>query len=198
MAGSGRTAEFGTKVAIRIEFYTGSYHASGDIEVSRWHITDLLNDKARPSIIIDNAIREPLPQIVQPGEQPLARATPILQIAKQAIILAVPHETMNLAAARQQYIAALYQERSQATAIVVCPPFELKGIVHLRRGFQVKNGFDELATDFIPVTELEATYIPDARIRINSEFAVINRQRAELVVLTDDGPKKMARGFRTE
>ena len=191
-----RLAEFGAKVAIRVELYTRSYHASGDIEVSRWHVTDVLNDKTRPSLVIDNAIREPLPQLVAGGSEGLARATPYLQVAKTAIILAVPHENSSVALARQQYISALYEERTQAEAIVISPPFEIRGTIHLRRAFQAKYVMDELPNEFIPMTDIEATYVPDPRLRVNSEFAIVNRPLAELLSLTEEGPRKLGRGFR--
>jgi hypothetical protein len=196
MAGSNRLAEFGTKIPVRIELYTRSYHASGDMEVSRWHITDVMNDKIRPTLTIENAIREPLPQMIHTGDEGLARATPYLQIAKTAIVLAVPHENTSLASARQQYINALYQERAQAEAIVIAPPFEVRATVHLRRAFQIRTALDEMPNEYIPVTDMEAVYIPDPRLRINAEFAVINRPLAELFSLTDDGPRRVGRGFR--
>jgi hypothetical protein len=107
-------------------------------------------------------------------------------------VLAVPHDSVELAGSRQQYITALYAERTQAEAIVIAPPFEIKGTVHLRRAFQQ----NELPNEYIPITGLDATYIPDPRLRISADFAVINRPLAELFSLTDEGPRRTGRGFR--
>ncbi|HZT08239.1 MAG TPA: hypothetical protein VFC51_14540 [Chloroflexota bacterium] len=198
MTASSRLSEYTARTPIRVEFYTRSYHASGDIEVARWHVADVMNDKVRPFLLMENSVREPLGPAPQVGGEALARATEYLQLAKAAVVLAIPHDNPQHALARQQYLAALYEERAQVEAIVIVPPFELRGTIHLRRAFQIKNALEELPNEFIPITDMEAVYIPDARLKINAEFAVVNRPLAEMFALVDEGPmKKIARGFRS-
>jgi hypothetical protein len=52
--------EYSAKSVIRVEFYTRSYQVSGDAEVNRWRLADVLNDKQRPYVLLHNAVRIPL------------------------------------------------------------------------------------------------------------------------------------------
>ena len=49
--------------------------------------------------------------------------------------------------------------------------------------------------DFIPMTHVEAVYLPDSRIRMTADLAVINRRAAELFALTVEGARATRTGF---
>ena len=186
--------EYSTKSTIRVEFYTKSYQVSGDAEVNRWRLADVLNDKSRPYVLLTNAVRLPLGGSAQASNE-MARAAQLLQVMKEAIVFAIPHETPEMELAKQQYLAGLYADRSQVGATSVTPPFELRGMVHLRRLAHLKQALEDLPVDFIPMTHVEAIYLPDPRLRIGADLAVINRRTAELFALSSEGAKPQAQGF---
>jgi hypothetical protein len=186
--------EYSAKSVIRVEFYTRSYQVSGDAEVNRWRLADVLNDKASPYVLLHNAVRIPLGTSAQTSND-LARAAQYLQVMKDAIVFAIPHETLEMELPKQQYLAGLYADRSQVEATSVAPPFELRGMVHLRRLAHLRQALEDLPVDFIPMTHLQATYLPDSRMKISADLAVINRRIAELFALSTEGARPAKAGF---
>ncbi len=186
--------EYSAKSVIRVEFYTRSYQVSGDAEVNRWRLADVLNDKTKPYVLLNNAVRIPLGTSAQASNE-MARAAHHLQVMKDAIVFAIPHETPEMELAKQQYLAGLYADRSQVEATSVTPPFEVRGMVHLRRLAHLKQALEDLPVDFMPMTHVEAIYLPDPRLRIGADLAVINRRVAELFALSTERVKPTAQGF---
>lgn len=193
---SRRLTEYAAKVPIRVEFYTRSYHVSGDVEVNRWRLADVLNDRSHPFVLLVNAVREPLPGLVQASGPESARAAQYLQVVKDAVIFAIPHESPELEAARQQYLSALYSEGAQMGAAALAPPFQVQGTVHLRRLVQMRQALEDLPAEFIPMTHMEASYLPDPRMHVAADLAVVNRSLAELFALSSEGAVDTSRGFR--
>jgi hypothetical protein len=97
--------------------------------------------------------------------------------------------------AKQQYLAGLYADRAQVGAVSVTPPFELNGMVHLRRLAHLKQALEDLPADFMPMTHVDATYLPDPRVKVTADLAVINRRLAELFALSPDGIRPDKAGF---
>jgi len=190
--------EYSAKSIVRVEFYTHHYHVSGDVEVNRWRLADVLNDHTRPFVLMQNAVREPLPGIIKDSGSDLARAATVLQVAKSAVMFAIPHEAPDMEAARQQYLSALYSERSPAEATVIAPPFEIRGTVHLRRAAHAKQALEELPAEFIPMSHIDAAYLTEQRLRITADLAVVNRPLAELFTIAADRSIAVNRGFRRD
>ncbi len=181
---------------MRVEFYTTHYHVSGDVQLSRWRLADLLNDTASDFVVMESAVREPL---LDPGQQggDMARASQFLQITKRAIVVAIPHASLEFESARQQHLSTLRAEPRQLTATFIAPPFEIRGTVHIRRLFHLRQAMDDLTAEFVPVTDAEVSYLPDPRVRVSSELLVVNRRLAELFTATADNVSSTSRGFRT-
>ncbi len=187
--------EYSAKSLVRVEFYTRNYQVSGDAEVNRWRLADVLNDKTRPYVLLHNAVRIPLGASAHASNE-MARAAQYLQVMKDGIVFAIPHEATEMELAKQQYVAGLYADRSQVGATSISPPFELHGMVHLRRLAHLRQALEDLPVDFIPMTHVDATYLPDPRVKISADFAVINRRIAELFALSDKGVRPDKAGFR--
>lgn len=196
MSASAWPSEYSRRSLVRVEFYTRSHHVSGDMEVNRWRIADVLNDRSRPFLLIQNAVREPLPELARVAGADLARMAQYLQIAKEWVVFAIPQETQELAAARQQYLSTLYSERAQAEAAATAPPFEVRGTVHLRRLSQLRQALEELPAEFLPMTHMEATYLPDPRLRVSADLAMINRPLAELFALSAESTTRTSRSLQ--
>ena len=192
--GSRPALEYSAKSVVRVEFYTHSYQVSGDVEVNRWRLADVLHDKTKPYVLLTNAVRIPLGTSAQASNE-MARAAQYLQVMKDAILFAIPHETPEMELAKQQYLAGLYADRSQVGATCVAPPFEVRGMVHLRRLAHLKQALEDLPVDFLPITHVEAIYLPDPRLKIGADLAVINRRVAELFALSAEGTRPTGHGF---
>ena len=190
-----RVAEYSAKMPVRVEFYTRSYHVSGDVEVNRWRLADVLNDRSTPFVLMENVVREPLPGFTQVGGNDLARAAQFLQILKSAILFGIPHEASGYENARNAYLSSLYSERALVAASAIVTPFEVRGTMHLRRPYRVRQALEELPAEFIPMTHVEAIYLPDPRMHIIAELAVANRAMAEIFVLSDESAVASSRGF---
>src|SRR5439155_5219555 len=132
MLGPSRQEGLSAKTSVRVEFYTRNYHVSGDVEISRWRLADVLNDRSSPFVVMENAVREPLPGFAEAGGTDLARATQVLQIGKASVLFALPHEAPEQDAARKAYLSALHSERALISAVAIVPPFEVRGTAHLR------------------------------------------------------------------
>jgi hypothetical protein len=106
----GRTVEYAARASVRVEFFTTHYHVSGDVQLSRWRLADLLNDPTQDFIVMESAIREPLTEPGQPSGAEQARASEFLQLTKRSIVLAIPHASIEFDAARQQLLSTLQAE----------------------------------------------------------------------------------------
>jgi hypothetical protein len=179
--------EYAGKSPLRVAFYTANYHVSGDVEVNRWRLADVLNDRTRPYVLLEHVVREPLPKLAENAGADLARASQFLQLAKSSVIFAVPQESQEHEVARQQYLSALYAERANLEATLIAPPFELLGTMHLRRTVGLRQAHEALPSEFLPVTHVEAVYLLDRRLRVVADLAVVNRPLGELFTLSDEG-----------
>jgi hypothetical protein len=197
MLGPNRAAEYSARTPVRVEFYTRSYHVSGDVEMTRWRLVDVLNDHANPFVIMESVVREPLPGFAQVGGSDLARAAQYLQINKTAILFAIPHEAPEQDAARRAYLSALYAERALVSAVAIVSPFEVRGTVHLRRPFRPRQALEEVPAEFVPMTRGEAIFLPDPRLHVAAELMVINRAATELFALAGETALSNQPGFRT-
>lgn len=146
---------------------------------------------------MQSAIREPLPEPGQPSAGELARASEFLQISKRSIILAIPHASVETEAARQQVLSTLRAEPRQLSGTFIAPPFEVRGTIHIRRLFHVRQAMEDLKAVFLPLTDAEVGYLPDPRVRIAAELLIVNRHLAELFTATADTVASTSRGFRT-
>jgi hypothetical protein len=180
-----------------VEFYTRHYHVSGDVQLARWRLADVLNDASHECVVMESAVREPLTEPGQPSGAEMARACEFLQITKRSIILAIPHTSIEFEVARQQLLSTLNAEPRQLSGIFFAPPFEIRGTIHVRRLFHVRQAMDDLTAEFVQMTNAEVSYLPDPRIRIASELLVVNRRVAELFTATADRVASTSRGFRT-
>ena len=193
MSAIGGPTEYRARLPVRVEFYTRSYHVSGDVELNRWRLGDLLNDRVNQFVLIQNAVREPLPELARAGGTELARAAQFLQIAREWIIFAIPHDSEEFASARHSYLSGLHSERQPGSATAIAHPFEIHATVHLRRVAQPRQALDDLPAEFLPVTNLDATYLLDPRLRIGAEFAVLNRPLLEIISIAVDSSGRVAR-----
>jgi hypothetical protein len=167
------------------------------VQLARWRLADALNDSSHGFVVMESAVREPLTEPGQPSGSEMARASEFLQITKRSIILAIPHASIEFEAARQQLLSTLKAEPRQLSAVFFAPPFEIKGTIHIRRLFHVRQAMDDLTTEFVQVTNAEVNYLPDPRIRIATELVVVNRRVAELFTATADRTASTSRGFRS-
>lgn len=187
------TIEHGRFYACRVELFTDTFHVDGEVRVRRWRLADALNDESDPFLLVEQATTLPLAMVGQEGGYRHARYA---QISKHSIVFAIPHESEEMEAARQQYLNTLYRERARAHAIVTVPPFEITGILHLRKMYSIRQALEDLRAEFIPLTEAIATYLPDPRIQIHANVAIVNRPRAQIFCLTKTGEEE--RTFMTE
>jgi hypothetical protein len=167
------------------------------VQLARWRLADLLNDPSQGFVVMESAVREPLTEPGQPSGSEMARASEFLQITKRSIILAIPHASIEFEAARQQLLSTLNAEPRQLSSVFFAPPFEIKGTIHVRRLFNVRQAMDDLTAEFVQMTNAEVTYLLDPRIRIASELIVVNRRLAELFTAAADRVASTSRGFRT-
>jgi hypothetical protein len=172
------------------------YHVSGDVLLSRWRLADLLNEAANEFVVMESAVREPLAEPGQTGVSEMARASQYLQITKKSIVVAIPHASLEFESARQQHLSTLRGEPRHLVSTFIAPPFEIKGTVHVRRLFHLRQAMDDLSTQFVPLTDAEVTYLPDPRVRVSSELMIVNRRMAELFTATADSASSTSRGFR--
>jgi hypothetical protein len=182
---------------VRVEFYTSHYHVSGDVQLSRWRLGDHLNDTSSNFVVLESAVREPLSEPGQPGGAEMARASEFLQVTKRSIVLAIPHASVEFDAARSQLLSTIRGEPRQLSGTFFAPPFEIKGTIHIRRLFHVRQAMDDLTAEFVQMTDAEVAYLPDPRVRIAAELIVVNRRVAELFTALADRVATTSRGFRT-
>ncbi len=173
------------------------HHVSGDVQLSRWRLAELLNEATNDFVVMESAVREPLAEPGQSSGGEMARAAQFLQITKKAIIVAIPHASLEFEAARQQHLSTLNAEPRQLTSTFIAPPFEVKGIIHIRRLFHLRQAMDDLTSEFVTLTDAEMSYIPDPRVRVSAELMIVNRRMAELFTAATDNVSSTSRGFRS-
>lgn len=162
---------------MEVELFTESYAVRGTLEVSRWRLADLLNEPHRQFLLLENCYYSELSSL---GEEGAGRFARYAQVNQASIAFAIPHESREMEAARQQYLAALYAEKNRLRAVVSLPSFEITGMLHLRKLFHLRQALEDLSAEFIPLTDAEAVYVPNPQVRVQAKVAIVNRPRAQI------------------
>jgi hypothetical protein len=154
---------------LNVTLFTDSHVIRGQVETRLRRLSDVLNQAEHDFIVVGDAAMEELGST----GQPVMRAD-FAQVNLSSLLFAVtdsivePQPEMRLV-------------KSPEDALIVVPPFNLVGRIHVMPDRTLRDALSELTGRFVPVTD--ACYWSD-RLRepkVNASFVAFNHARAHVL-----------------
>ena len=100
------------------------------------------------------------------------------QIRREAVILAIPHEPRLPAAEVQPPLEYVAKEPHRVS--LVLPAFAVVGDLHLAKEVDINTASPMRGSDFVPLTDAEATYLPHPTLAWRAAVIIVNVAKAEV------------------
>ncbi|KPJ50577.1 MAG: hypothetical protein AMJ38_01635 [Dehalococcoidia bacterium DG_22] len=163
------------RALLRLELITDGFHMVGSMELHRagGRLVDFLNFSGEPVLVLHDAEVKALER-----ESDKASHWPMAQIRREAIILAIPREDRPQAAEMQQPLE--YAPREPRRVSFILPAFAVVGDLHLAKEVDINAASPIRGSDFVPLTDAEATYLPHPTLVWRAAVIVVNVAKAEV------------------
>ncbi|KPK21591.1 MAG: hypothetical protein AMJ76_02325 [Dehalococcoidia bacterium SM23_28_1] len=106
---------------------------------------------------------------------------PTAQIRREAIILAIPQENRLPATEAQHPLEYVAKEPHRVSFLLAA--FAVIGDLHLARGADINAVSPVRGSDFVPLTDAEAVYLPDPALVWKAPVIIVNVARAQACCL---------------
>jgi len=176
MAGSARAS-------LRAEFIIGDFRMVGrlDLRGAQSRLVDVLNFRDEPVIVLhDVEARRLAPESGKVFNWPIAH------IRREAIVLAIPHEHRLPAAEARPRLDYVAKEPHRVSFLL--PAFAVVGDFHLAKEVDINVASPMRGSDFVPLTDAEATYLPDPTLVWRAAVIIVNVPKAEVCCPGTDLP----------
>ncbi len=163
------------RIALQAELFTNSAHMVGRLNMPPGHgrLVDLLNFRSEPFVVLYDVEAKRL----DTGSDKVF-AWPMAQIRREAILLAIPHEQRSSAGEGQRPMEYVAKDPHRFSFLLA--NFAVVGDLHLARGVDISTVRPLSGSDFVPLTNAEATYLPDPTLAWRADVIVVNAAKAEL------------------
>jgi hypothetical protein len=157
---------------IEVQIFTASHIVRGFIETDGDRVSDVLNLRTEPGLVISNVEAAALPTLGKSAPLRLPRA----RIEKASILFAVPvekdmtHKSIFRKANRLAYEVA-----------AILPPFEVQGTVYLTERFEARKGMATRPEDFIPLTDVSVSCAINPQLNLRVATLVFNKHQLALL-----------------
>jgi hypothetical protein len=163
------------------ELITERFCLLGRLDVAPGHarLVDLLNLRAEPVVVLHDVEAKRL----ESGSDKVL-SWPAAQVRREAIVLAIPHERRAPASEPErplEYVAKVPHRVS-----FLLPGFAVVGNFHLAREADIDVASPIRGSDFVPLTEAEAVYLPDPALVWRAAVIIVNVAKAEVCCLSPD------------
>jgi hypothetical protein len=143
-----------------------------DLPPAQARLVDLLNFQGEPVILLyDVELRKLGPESDKMFKWAMA------QIRREAIVLAIPHERRAPPAEGQPPLEHVAKVPHRVSFLL--PSFAVVGDLHLAREADVGAASPIRSSEFVPLTDAEATYLPDPSLVWKAPVIVVNVAKAE-------------------
>ncbi len=163
------------RVLFQVELITDGFCMVGrlDLPPAQARLVDLLNFGGEPVIVLhDVELRRLGPKSDKVFNWPMA------QIRTEAIVLAIPHERRAPAAEVQPPLEHVTKEPHRVSFLL--PSFTVVGDFHVAREADIGAASPMRGSGFVPLTDAEATYLPDPTLVWKAPVIAVNVAKAEV------------------
>ncbi len=162
------------RVLSQAELITDGFCMVGrlDLPPAQARLVDFLNFRGEPVIALrDLEMRRLGPESDKVFNWAMA------QIRREAIVLAIPHERRAPAADAQPPLEHVDKEPHRVHFLL--PSFTVVGDLHLAKEADIGAASPMRRSDFVPLTDAEATYLPDPALVWKAPVILVNVAKAE-------------------
>ena len=163
------------RVLFQAELITDGFCMVGrlDLPPAQARLVDLLNFGGEPVIVLhDVELRRLGPESDKVFNWPVA------QVRREAIVLAIPHERRAPGAEVQPPLEHVAKEPHRVSFLL--PSFTVVGDLHLAREADIGAASPMRGSGFVPLTDAEATYLPDPTLVWKAPVIAVNVAKAEV------------------
>jgi len=143
-----------------------------DLRGAQSRLVDVLNFRGEHVIVLHDVEARRLE-----SESDKVFKCPMAHIRREAIILAIPHEQR--APSDKLHRLLEYVAKEPHSVSFLMPAFTVVGNLHLAKGVDINAASPIRGLDFVPLTDAEATYLPDPTIVWRAAVIIVNAARAE-------------------
>jgi hypothetical protein len=160
--------------SLHVELITEGFCIVGRLDVpsAQGRLVDILNFSDEHVIVLhDVEVRRLGPESDEVFNCPTAH------IRREAVILAIPHEQSSPSAEAQPPLEYVVREPHRVSFLTSA--FTIVGNIHLAKGADIGAASPIRGLDFVPLTDAEATYLPDPTLVWKCAVIVVNAAKAE-------------------
>jgi len=169
------------RVLFQAELITDGFCMLGrlDLPSTQARLADILNFRGEPVIVLhDVEARRLGPESDKVFNWPTA------QVRREAITLAIPHERRPPAAEDQPPMEYVVKVPHRVSFFL--PAFAVVGNLHLAKEADINVASPIRGSDFVPLTDAQAIYLPDPTLVWKAAIIVVNVAKAEVCCLSPD------------
>lgn len=162
------------RVTLQAELITQGFRMVGhlDLPLAQTRLVDFFNFRGEPVIVLHNVEARKLGP-----ESGKAFNWPMAQIRREAILLAVPREHRLPGAEAQRPLEYVVKQPHRVSFLL--PDFTVVGDLHLAKEADIGAASPMRGSGFVPLTDAEATYLPDPTLVWKAPVIVVNVAKAE-------------------
>lgn len=160
---------------VGVELITAGYRVSGTIQTRFNRVADILNQLAATHVPVDGAT------IQEHDADAPRRAASALVAVEEILVMLTPE----LAEASSSDMRV---PKQPVRAELGLPPLWLTGTVYVPVGSRPSDGLLNVATTFVPMTNLRIVSAAHPRLDHGGPVAAVRRDRAHVVVFEDGAP----------
>ena len=160
--------------SLHVELITEGFCIVGRLDVpsAQGRLVDILNFSDEHVIVLhDVEVRRLGPESDEVFNCPTAH------IRREAVILAIPHEQSSPSAEAQPPLEYVAKEPHRVSFLTSA--FTIVGNIHLAKGADINAVSPIRGLDFVPLTDAEATYLPDPTLVWKCAVIAVNATKAE-------------------
>jgi hypothetical protein len=160
--------------SLHVELITEGFCMVGRLNLrgAQSRLADVLNFRDEPAIVLHDVEARRLG-----SESDKVFNCPMAHVRREVIILAIPHEDSLPAAEAQPSLEYVAKEPHRVSFLM--PAFTIVGNLHLAKGVDINAASPMRGLDFVPLTDAEATYLPDPTLVWKGAVIVVNAAKAE-------------------
>jgi hypothetical protein len=150
-----------------------------DLPSGQARLVDLLNFRGEPIIVLHDVEAKRL----EPVSDKVLN-WPAVQVRREAIVLAIPHERRPPGSEPErplEYVAKVPHRVS-----FLLPGFAVVGTFHLAREADINVASPIRGSDFVPLTDAQAVYLPDPTLVWTASVIIVNVAKAEVCCLNPE------------
>ncbi len=174
---------------LAVEVFTADHWIRGIVKTRHARLTDLLNITTETIVNVEQA---EVVRLCDPQAAPVV--VPLVQLAKERILFAIPHETERAMEGRQQKRLFAFVQKKVRQVLIGLPCFEVSGELHQTGDLDASEALLVTPGQFVPVTKAFIAYLLRPQASFSGEVAIVNKSHISFVFERSPGPPAESRG----